>query len=110
MLFIEACFSFPFAHSLIIFKVSLFSCYYLKFYISIYNCLHIKKGRLAIRVQIPLTLLGLLLTLCKGRGSKFILPFQDFLFMCIIVMFLQFSRTHALPPTTDETQRAPLSG
>lgn len=43
MLFIEWCFSFPFVHSLVIFKVFLFSSYYLKFYISTYITVFISR-------------------------------------------------------------------
>lgn len=88
MLFIEAlCFPFPFANSLMLFQGLLVLPLLFKLFLSFYmNYLHIKKGRVAIKVQRPPTLLNLLFMLCKGRGYKFFF-FQDFLSLCIIVMF-----------------------
>ena len=87
-------------------------CSPLFFYVFMYNCLNIKKGRWAISVQTPLPLLDYLFSKQVYR------PRSDFLFVYIIAMFFLLkwpdpfvsSRAHTLPPTTGEAQRAPLNG
>ena len=83
------CFPCPFANTLTSFLSSFLPLPLSWFSLSIYTCLHIKRGRLAIRVQIPLTLLDLSYSLCQGRGrrSTFFF-FQGFLSVCIIAVFL----------------------
>ena len=93
------------------FMVSLFSLFFF-FYVFMYNCLNIKKGRWAIRVQTPLPLLDYLFS------KQVYCPLSDFLFVYIIAMFFLLkwpdpfvsSRAHTLPPTTGDAQRAPLNG
>ena len=104
------CFPFPFVYSLMSFYGLLVLPFL--FYVFMYNCLNIKKGRWAIRVQTPLLLLDYLFSKQVYR------PRSDFLFVYIIAMFFLLkwpdpflsSRAHTLPPTTGEAQRAPLNG
>lgn len=110
MLMETLCFPFPFAYSLMSFYGLLVLPFL--FYVFMYNCLNIKKGRWAIRVQTPLPLLDYLFSKQVYR------PLSDFLFVYIIAMFFLLkwpdpfvsSRAHTLPPTTGEAQRAPLNG
>ena len=110
MLMETLCFPFAFAYSLMSFYHFLVLPFL--FYVLMYNCLNIKKGRWAIRVQTPLPLLDYLFSKQVYR------PRSDFLFVYIIAMFFLLkwpdpfvsSRAHTLPPTTGEAQRAPLNG
>ena len=110
MLMETLCFPFPFVYSLMSFYGLLVLPFL--FYVFMYNCLNIKKGRWAIRVQTPLPLLDYLFS------KQVYCPLSDFLFVYIIAMFFLLkwpdpfvsSRAHTLPPTTGEAQRAPLNG
>ena len=110
MLMETLCFPFAFAYSLMSFYRFLVLPFL--FYVFMYNCLNIKKGRWAIRVQTPLLLLDYLFIKQVYR------PLSDFLFVYIIAIFFLLkwpdpfvsSRAHTLPPTTGEAQRAPLNG
>ena len=110
MLMETLCFPFPFVYSLMSFYGLLVLPFL--FYVFMYNCLNIKKGRWAIRVQTPLPLLDYLFS------KQVYCPLSDFLFVYIIAMFFLLkwpdpfvsSRAHTLPPTTGEALRGPLIG
>ena len=110
MLMETLCFPFPFVYSLMSFYGLLVLPFL--FYVFMYNCLNIKKGRWAIRVQTPLPLLDYLFS------KQVYCPLSDFLFVYIIAMFFLLkwpdpfvsSRAYTLHPTTGEAQRAPLNG
>ena len=92
------------------FTVSLFSLFFFMFSCITVSISRREDGPLASRLHSHCWI--------NCSASKFIILFQDFLFVYIIAMFFLLkwpdpfvsSRAHTLPPTTGEAQRGPLNG